>query len=416
MTGTLLIRTAAAALLVLVFGLPTSAESLTLKQAIDHALQANPAIAAGRLTAQAAEEAVRGASALKNPEVIVAPSVVGSAGSDSAVLVAQPLEVNGSRKARKSIASHESAAAQAETQIISRNIVLQVKQLYWSAARGMQVVVLNQNNVAYLESLREAVSRQVDVGRSPGSELIKSDVELARARQELSQAELDLESTKSALNTLLNRPLNSEFVPADKLTFVDVDPDADALLAAGLTNRPELKAAAAEVGAAQGQIDSARAEFRPDVAVEARKESFDSGDSGVAVSFHLPVFDWGSSKSAIKQAKIRESGKQQQVESVKNAIKLEVEQAILTERTAAKIVEYYEAGILDKSAQLAAMAQKGYEKGATSYLEVLEAQRTLRTIKTEYISAVAEHSSAVAQLEWAANTDIDGTHSGEVRK
>ncbi len=416
MTGTLLIRTVAVALLVMVFGLPAGAESLTLKQAIDQALRANPAIAAGRLTAEAAEEAVRGASALKNPEVIVAPSVVGTAGADSAALVAQPLEVNGSRKARKSIASHESAAAQAENQIISRDIVLRVKQLYWASARAMQVVSLNQNNIAYLESLREAVSRQVDVGRSPGSELIKSDVELARARQELSQAEFDLNSTKSAFNTLLNRPPDSEFTPADKLTFVDINPDTDALLTAGLTNRPELKAATAEVGAAQGQIDAARAEYRPDVALEARKESFDSGDSGVAISFHLPVFDWGSSRSAIKQAKIRESGKQKQVESVKNAIKLEVEQAILAERTAAKVVEYYEAGILAKSEQLAAMAQKGYEKGATSYLEVLEAQRTLRTIKTEYISAISNHSSAVAQLEWASNTEIAGTDSGEVKK
>lgn len=416
MTGTLLFRTVAAALLALVVGLPSSAESMTLKQAIDQALRTNPTIAAGRLTAEAAQEAVRGAAALKNPELIVAPSVAGSAGADSAALVAQPLEINGSRKARKSIASHESAAAQAEHQIISRAIVVKVKQLYWSTARAMQVVTLNQNNVAYLESLREAVSRQVDVGRSPGSELIKSDVELARAKQELSQAELDLNSTKSALNTLLNRPPDSDFTPADKLTFFDINPDAEALMSAGLANRPELKAATAEVGAAQGQTDAARADYRPDVAIEARKESFDSGDGGVAISFHLPVFDWGSSRSAIKQAKIRESGKQQQVESVKNAIKLEVEQAILAERTAAKVVEYYEAGILTKSEQLAAMAQKGYEKGATSYLEVLEAQRTLRAIKTEYISAISNHSSAIAQLEWAANTEINGTDSGEVKK
>ena len=63
MTGTLLIRTVAAALLVLVLGLPAGAESLTLKQAIDQALRANPAIAAGKLSADAAKEAVHGASA-----------------------------------------------------------------------------------------------------------------------------------------------------------------------------------------------------------------------------------------------------------------------------------------------------------------------------------------------------------------
>jgi cobalt-zinc-cadmium efflux system outer membrane protein len=94
------------------------------------------------------------------------------------------------------------------------------------------------------------------------------------------------------------------------------------------------------------------------------------------------------------------------MEATRNAIKLDVEQALLAERTTAELVEYYQGGILDKSEQLATLAQKGFEKGATSYLEVLEAQRTLRTIRSDYISAIAAHSKAVAQLEWAANVEM----------
>ncbi|NLN75264.1 MAG: TolC family protein [Armatimonadetes bacterium] len=416
MTGKLLIRTATSALLVLLLGLPTLADNLTLRQAIETALQNNPSIAAEQLTADAAAEAVRGAKALKNPEMIVAPNVAGSGGSDTAAMISQPLELNGSRKARVRAASGEAAAADAEAQIVSRDIVLKVKQLYWETARTIQVVDLNENNVTYLNTLRDAVRRQVDVGRSPGSELIKTDVELARAQQELAQAQFELDSKKAAFNSLLNRPGKSDFTLADKLSFVNINPDAEQLLAAGLSNRPEIRSATAEIGNAQGLVDMARADYRPDVAIQARKESFDSGDSGIAVSVTLPVFDWGSSKSSIRQAKILASGRMLQLEAVRNSIKLDIEQAILSEQTTAKVVRQFEGGILDKTTQLAAMAQKGYEKGATSYLEVLEAQRTLQSIKADYISAIADHSSAVAQLEWATNVEIDAMSVGEVKK
>lgn len=400
------IKGAVAALVAVVIGSPAGADSLTLKQAIETALKSNPSIAAQQLSADAAGQAARGARALKNPEMILAPSLVGTAGADSAALISQPLELNGSRKARAQVAGQEAAIAKADAQIISRNIILNVKQLYWGTAQAQHIVKLNEQNVSYLETLGEAVRRQVDVGRIPGSQIIKTDVELSRAKQELAQAALDYETSKASLNTLLNRPPRADVTLVDELAFVSFKPDADKMISDGLANRPEIGSASAELGAAQGRIDAARAELRPDAAVEARKESFDSGDSGIAVSFNLPIFDWGSRKAAVKQAQTLAASQQQQMEATRNAIKLDVEQALLAERTTAELVEYYQGGILDKSEQLATLAQKGFEKGATSYLEVLEAQRTLRTIRSDYISAIAAHSKAVAQLEWAANVEM----------
>lgn len=413
MAGNIGTRTAAVALLAFLLGGPVASEELTLNQAIEQALSSNPTIAAGQMSANAAAEAARGAKALTNPELTVAPSVVGTAGADSAALISQPLEINGSRKARSRIAGQEAVAAVADAQVISRDIILRVKQLYWSTARAQQLVGLNQDNVTYLDTLGKAVRRQVEVGRTPGSQAIKTDVELARAKQELAQAQLDLDSTKAALGRLMNRSGKPEFTLADELSFSSPTLDGDKLMAAGLARRPEVLSATAQVGVAEGQVSAARASRTPDVAIQARKESFDSGEGGVALAFTLPVFDWGSAKASIRQARLVTSSKQKQLEAQKSAVSLDIEQAMLAVRTAAEVVREYQGGILDKSVQLAAMAQKGYEKGATSYLEVLEAQRTLRSVRTEYISALADHAKAVAQLEWAANVDLGGA---EVKK
>jgi cobalt-zinc-cadmium efflux system outer membrane protein len=68
------------------------------------------------------------------------------------------------------------------------------------------------------------------------------------------------------------------------------------------------------------------------------------------------------------------------------------------------VVREFQSGILTKSEELARMARVGYEKGATGYLEVLEAQRTLRSARTDYYSALADHAKSLAQLEWATGT------------
>lgn len=71
-----------------------------------------------------------------------------------------------------------------------------------------------------------------------------------------------------------------------------------------------------------------------------------------------------------------------------------------------QIVREYQGGILEQSERLAQLARTGYERGATSYLEVLEAQRTLRSTKTDYISALAKYAEAIARLEWATGCSL----------
>jgi len=391
----------------LVLSHPALAEDLSLEQAIKQALERNPTIAAGQLSAGAARESARGARALANPDLLVAPSVIGTAGSDSAVLLTQPLEINGSRTARSRIAAREADAASCDARIVSREIVLKVKQLYWDTVRAQQVVRLNVDNVSYLEALDKAARKQLEVGKSPGSQVIKSEVELARARQELAQAQLDLENGLLELATLLGRRSHAGFTAADPLIFAEPAIDRGALVTTALERRPEVLAAAAQSEAAQGQVAAARAKLIPDIELQARKASFDSDEGGVALAVTLPVLDWGSVKAERRSAGMAVAARQKQLEAARNAVVLDVEQAVRAIATAARVVREYEGGIMDKSARLADMAQKGYEKGATSYLEVLEAQRTLRSVRTAYYSALADHAKALAQLDWASGTEVN---------
>ena len=411
------IRGAAFACLAMMFiALPLSAEELTLRQAVELAVANNPTIAAGQLSAQAAKQTAIGAKSLTNPEILVAPSVVGDAGSDSAVLFSQPLEINGSRKIRGNIASHQAKASGFDADITTRDIVLRVSQTYWDTARAQELVKLNQDNVQYLDTVKAAVQKQYDVGAVPGAQLLKMDVELARANQELAQAQLELSVSKSELNSLMGWCAASDFVLSEPMTFQDVTFDRSAMLNAAKTNRPEISSANSLLSAARSQIKAAHVQRIPDIALQARRETFDpDSDGGVAIAVTLPLIDWGSTKAEKRSAAASAQSQEKQLEAVCNKVSLDVEQAVARVNTASQIVRDYESGILTKSEDLATMARKGYEKGANNYLELLEAQRTLRSTRSAYYSALAEHAKAIVQLEWAAACSVPQTSNSEVK-
>ncbi len=408
---------AIACLALMLFSYPLHAEKLSLRQAVDIAIENNPSIAAGRLSSEAAEKSARGARALTNPEVVVAPSFVGDAGSDSVMFFSQPLEANGSRRARGSIASYRAAAAVSESDIIRRGIVLEVSRSYWDTAQAQELARLSEDNVEYLEAVRSAVQKQYSAGAVPGSQILKMDVELARARQELAQAQMGLNQAKTALNALMNRPAAAELALSDPLVFLEVNCDGSALRSAALKLRPEMAVAQAQLSAAQAEVRFARLLRSPDLALQARKSSFDSdSENGLAIAVNIPIVDWGSAKAEKERAATAAQAQEKHLEATRNSVSLEVELAAQRVNTAAKIVLEYQGGILEKSEQLAAMARKGYEKGASSYLEVLEAQRTHRSIRSAYYSALAEHAIALAQLEWASGGPIQASSKAEVKK
>lgn len=384
-----------------------ASEELTLSDAVQYALRNNPSIAAAHLSAEAARHAVRGARALTNPEIVVAPSIVGDAGADSAVLFSQPLEINGARKARGRIAAFEAGAAAFDASAVVRDIVRNVKQTYWEVWRAREAARTGQENVQSVEALRAAVQKQLDVGQVPGSQLLKADVELARARQELAQAELELGQALAALNVLMNLPAGQDYTVTNPPMTQSIVPDERQLLPLALSRRPEAGAARAELGAARGRIQAARVRRIPDLAVQARRETFErDSDGGVALALNLPITDWGSAKADIRRAETAAKSQEKRAQAVANQVTLDVEQALQQVRTASRVVQEYQGGILERSERLMQMARTGYERGATSLLEVLEAQRTLRSTQTGYYSALASQARAVAQLEWAIGCEL----------
>ncbi|MHB1455532.1 MAG: TolC family protein [Armatimonadota bacterium] len=392
-----------------------SAESaLSLKEAVNEALEHNASLKSTKAEVLGSKANERGAGTLTNPEITVTPGITGSAGSDEVLSVVQPLEVNGQRKIRSRIAQAETRALEANSKSVERDLIRSVKHAYWDIVQIQSIVDLNTENVKLADSLYKSAIRQRDVGTAPGSQVIKTQVELTLAQQDLSQTESDLLQAKAVLNTLLARSPDAPMDVSDTLIYELLTFDTSTLPAPNEANRPELVESQAILDVRKGEISAAKARRRPDLAIQLRQTSF-GGEGGLGLGITLPLLDWGSVKADRQRAKAAADAQEQRIESMKTSIALDVDSALRDIKKSASLITKYKDGVLSQSEQLFDMAQKGFAAGATGYLDVLEAQRTLRNTKADYYTELSNYQKALAQLEWALGVDINMLDSKETK-
>lgn len=381
-------------------------QALTVARAVELALQNHPSLKVSGFELQAAEAQVRGAGARAAPEVRVTPGIIGSEGSDEILAVEQPLEINGARRARSRMAQGLRAETVAGLALARAELVRQVKQAYWDAALGEQLVALDRSNVEFAQTLLEAANTQYQLGNQPQVQALKAEVEVSRARQEVYRSQANAEQARARLNTLLGREPGAELALSETPTPVIADWALQGLVETGLQQRAEVIQAQAALETARGEVAMARAARRSDVSVVGRLTPEGLGGFGLSVSF--PQLDWGGAKAEVQRAEAIVAARERQLEVVRNNSRLEIANALTEVRSAQSQAAEYRERVLEQSGELADLAMLGYREGASAFLDVLDARRTLRAVNVEYYSAVADQQKSLAELEFALGGSLPG--------
>ena len=85
---------------------------------------------------------------------------------------------------------------------------------------------------------------------------------------------------------------------------------------------------------------------------------------------------------------------------------LDVQEALARLQASAHVVESYDQGILADAERLSQMTRTGYQEGALSYLEVLDAQRALAETRRDAIQARSAYANARAALDRAVGASV----------
>src|SRR5262245_29244192 len=177
----------------------------------------------------------------------------------------ETIELGGKRQLRESVAEMTVSTAEAQLEDTMRRGLAEVKRLYYDALLARYNVEVTIENRQTFEQLVQFNLTRFQEGAIPEGDLIKVRLERMKFESAVKQAELSL---RQATIRLLEKVGESSFEGqnvAGEMNFRLANLDRDSLRQLALTDRPDVRAAAQEVEAANERLNLEHARAKPDI-------------------------------------------------------------------------------------------------------------------------------------------------------
>ena len=378
---------------------------LSLDQALQMARRNDPLVKSARYQVQGTSALLKGSSLPQNPTLSLAHGVgQNTGGLDEDVLLSQVIPLGDKTRQLIHAARAANGAAVADLGSTLTNLDFEVYHAYYQALEADADMTLSSQALDTSKEFSKAATLQYQAGDVAQSNVLRSQIEVTRAEQALTAAQTNRANKYLALRNILGLPANEPLQLTDKLAFSPVSIKLDQLITTALSNRQEIQSAYEMEKRQEALLHEAKAQSQPDLFWEARHSNIDpglsSGDS-FRVGLLIPIFDFGTIKQDARAKEADVKAQREVLKETQRSVELEVETAYSNLLQAQKDVQSFENGRLDQARKLLDMAQTGYESGANSYLELLDAQQVYRSEEMNYTHALATYCVTKVALQKA---------------
>ena len=378
-----------------------------LDRIIDLALERNPMIAGAQSVIEQNEGRRTEAGAYPNPTIgfqtadatIRDPSN-GVRMMERGVTVHQTVEWPGMRAARQDAAAAGLAGATVGLEESKLNLIAEVKGLFYELLLAERTVDLLQQNSETVQEVARIVRARVRSGEGPQFEAVKADVEVLKAKQELTKAKNAVRVKLVGLDTLTAGALGPRYkVQGDFRSLRDrLDPEQ--MAARDLSQHPILKRQGKLVEQAEFAVTKERQARVPNVTLFGGYAR-EAGREAVVAGVSLPTPLWYRQQGHIATALGTQRKEEAELVRARNDLTRAINQHAREAETAQDQIIVYEEGLLKQAQEALRIAQLSFRQGASSLLDVLDAQRVQRQIVVDYNLARFELSLALTRFERA---------------
>jgi outer membrane protein len=304
---------------------------------------------------------------------------------------------SGARSANGENARQLLAAAAATQDAKVQTLFLSALQAFYTAqATRAAVVSTTEAERAAREGFNAAESRYKVGVATPADRLLAqtalSQATLTRIKAE-GEARNALGSLANAMGFKAGQTLTLEPPPAE-LPAGDFQREVAALIAEAEVRRPDLKAAEAQVKAAQANVDLVQAQGRPTISVstgptwaETDRVAVNGGVIGVTVD--LPIFSGFDTTYRVRAAAAQVDVKSAQLETLRNQVALDVWRAYQSLMTATQSLRTA-VDLVASAEQSERVALGRYKAGVGTVLDLLTAQSALASARLQRIQAALD--------------------------
>ncbi|OQK18752.1 transporter [Methyloprofundus sedimenti] len=381
-------------------------DQLVLAQALALALTGNPKLATFSQEIRAREAATIQANLIPNPTFGVQASnfgnnkFKGADGDSITIALSQLVELGGKRAARTELAmlNHELANWDYETQRI--NVLTQVTQAY------IEVLAVQQH-LHLAEQLLDLARQMVDISAAKVRAGSVAPLEETKAKVIQASAQIDLQRTQKKL--LASRQRLASTWGGTQVLFQSALGDLEAIqqppvlqdLIQRIKDNPDLARWATEINQRQALIGLEKSKAIPDITLNLGVNNYlDDGNAynlNAGFSMPLPLFNRNQGSILAAQRRLNKAEDERRNTEINTMTALNV---VYQQLNSAYVeVTTLRADVIPGAESAFKVASRGYRLGEYDFLQVLDAQRTLVGVKTQYIQAQADYHMNVAEIE-----------------
>src|SRR5271156_441231 len=395
---------------------------LTLKQAVEMALKQNPQRVIAKLLVSESDRNSQIARAALLPQAGIAASgsvnqynfqsierskprtdagpfqVVEAGPTFSQTILNLPL-IRGYQIGREG-----TRQARADEQTTRETVVTAVVDQYLLILRALATRDAASVRVALAQRLYEQASELQKTGIGLNIDTVRANVELQNERQNLIDAETQTHTTKYGLAELLDLPRDQDLEVTDRLDFYELPVlEKDALLNQALTSRPEMRSLNSQQHIAKLTTDSAGEQRLPQLQFSGfwyyQGSRFDNGVPAYsyAISLQFPLFTGGRIHAEEAHARLEEQHIAEIRRQVEAQIVDEVKSALDQLAAARNSVDVANLGY-QLAQEEVAQAQRRFQAGVTTNVEVVTAQDALARASDNQIGALYQFNLSRAAL------------------
>lgn len=384
-------------------GLASSAETFTLEKILTLALTQNPLMRAAKAREDSASAQVVTSKTFGNPqfEVGAGPSryrTPGVGGNENwGAAISQPLDFPDVRAARRNIAEHQVEVATFGIELAVIDLRTRVKSAFYEVLQRQAILKLAEDNRNLLKDIRGRVKLRVDVGESAKYELIKSDTELLAAERDFQTAYVKVLEGKAYLKGLIGESIPNDYQLSGELPLKSTLPSINELRVK-IDNAVQLKQVKAAISSSEANLRLQQALRNPGLTLRLGIEQDpDLRQLRLGVLIPLPI--WDQRRGQIAQATAEVSEVNAILNDRELVIKRDIEAAYNRYIIAQGQLSVFEDGLLSQADAVLKAAEASYRFGERGILDYLDAQRTQRGVRKDYLIARFEYINTMLEIE-----------------
>jgi cobalt-zinc-cadmium efflux system outer membrane protein len=380
------------------------AAPLTLQDAIARAIEADPGLRAAGAGVDAAQGGLRQARVRPNPELSAEVEnfngegeLRGFDGAETTFSLSQEIELGGRRGARIRLADRELRGAELERAIRGLDLARDVQTAYYDALAAGELVIIAEERLRTAEALNTSVARRVAAARDPLMAGARAEAGLAEARIALTRAQAEAANARATLASLLGGDTGFSLIPADFALARAAEHDhADPGDAA-----PDIArlAAARDRASAAASVERSLSWQNPTLSFGYRQFAADNDEGALVAGVSIPLGVFDRNQGSVARARAEQRRAEFELEAGRRTLMREfaaLERAIAADAAA---VAATEDEVIPQAERALELAQDGYNRGAFSYLDVLEAQRALSDARQARIDSLRSYHNSEAALD-----------------